>query len=72
VVLLDAHGPGNSLSSSGDQSRIIRTGYGGDEIYTRAARRAWQLWLEFSAQVDEALFHPTGVYGWRMKTIRTC
>ena len=48
VVLIDAHGPGNSLSSSGDQSRIIRTGYGGDEVYTRSARRALKLWQDFS------------------------
>jgi len=35
VVLIDAHGPGHSRSSSGDESRIIRMGYGADEIYTR-------------------------------------
>jgi len=61
VVLIDAHGPGNSLSSSGDQSRIIRTGYGGDELYTRSALRSWQLWRGLSAQVEETLFHKTGV-----------
>jgi len=61
VVLIDAHGPGNSLSSSGDQSRIIRTGYGGDEIYTRSALRSLQLWRELSARVEETLFHKTGV-----------
>ena len=61
VVLLDAHGSGNSLSSSGDQSRIIRTGYGGDEIYTRSAQRSLQLWKEFFARCEETLFHRTGV-----------
>lgn len=61
VVLLDPHGPGNSLSSSGDQSRIIRTGYGGDEIYTRSALRSLQLWKDFSARRDDPLFHQTGV-----------
>ena len=61
VVLIDAHGPGNSLSSSGDQSRIIRTGYGGDEIYTRSALRSLQLWRDLSAQVEETLVHKTGV-----------
>jgi len=61
VVLIDAHGPGNSLSSSGDQSRIIRTGYGGDEIYTRSALRSLQLWRDLSVQVEETLFHKTGV-----------
>jgi len=31
VILLDAYGPGNSRSSSGDESRIMRMGYGADE-----------------------------------------
>jgi len=61
VVLIDARGPGNSLSSSGDESRIIRTGYGGDEIYTRSAQRSLQLWKDFSAGCEETLFHHTGV-----------
>ena len=40
VVLLDAYGPSNSRASSGGESRIIRMGYGSDEIYTRWAMRA--------------------------------
>jgi len=32
VLLLDAYGPGHSRSSSGDESRIIRMGYGADEL----------------------------------------
>src|SRR5882762_10980340 len=65
VVLIDAHGPGNSRSSSGGESRIIRMGYGADEIYTRSAQRALRLWLDFSESVDplqnrEPLFHRTG------------
>ena len=43
VVLIDAYGPGNSRSSSGDESRIIRMGYGTDEIYVRSALRSLQL-----------------------------
>src|SRR5438132_1457096 len=35
VALLDAYGPGNNRSSSGDESRIIRMSYGVDELYTR-------------------------------------
>src|SRR6266566_7835543 len=60
-VLIDAYGPGNSRSSSGDESRIIRTGYGADEIYTRSALRSLQLWQELFARVDQPLFHQTGV-----------
>jgi monomeric sarcosine oxidase len=61
VILIDAYGAGNSLSSSGDESRIIRMGYGADEIYTRSARRSLQLWKEFSAEQAEQIFHQTGV-----------
>jgi sarcosine oxidase len=61
VVLIDSFGPGNSRSSSGDESRIIRMGYGGDEIYSRSAWRSLQLWKELFARTDENLFHETGV-----------
>jgi sarcosine oxidase len=61
VVLIDAYGAGNSRSSSGDESRIIRMGYGADEIYTRSALRSLRLWQELFARVDQPLFHQTGV-----------
>ena len=61
VVLLDAYGAANSRASSGDESRIIRMGYGGDEIYTRWAIRSLTMWLEFFRKLEEPLFHPTGV-----------
>ena len=61
VVLIDAHGSGHSRSSSGDESRIIRMGYGADEIYTRSSQRSLQLWRELFARVDQPLFHRTGV-----------
>jgi sarcosine oxidase len=61
VVLIDAHGAGNSRSSSGDESRIMRMGYGDDEIYTRSARRSLRLWQELFVQINEPLFHQTGV-----------
>jgi glycine/D-amino acid oxidase-like deaminating enzyme len=61
VLLLDAHGAANSRASSGGESRIIRMGYGADEIYTRWAIRSLGLWKEFFATLDEPLFHRTGV-----------
>ena len=62
VALLEAYGAGHSRSSSGDESRIIRMGYGGDEIYTRWSRRSLHLWKElFAAVRDESLFEETGV-----------
>lgn len=61
VILIDAHSPGHNRSSSGGESRIIRMGYGADEIYTRSAQRALQLWQEFFARINEAHFQQTGV-----------
>lgn len=61
VVLLDAYGPANSRSSSGGESRIIRMGYGADEIYTRSAMRSLTLWRRFCARTGATLFHQTGV-----------
>jgi sarcosine oxidase len=61
TALIDAYGAGNSRSSSGDESRIMRMGYGGDEIYTRSALRSLQLWQELFARVGQPLFHQTGV-----------
>ena len=61
VALIDAYGAGNSRSSSGDESRIIRMGYGADEIYTRSAWRSLQLWKELFARAGESLFHQAGV-----------
>jgi len=61
VVLIDAYGPGNSRSSSGDESRIIRMGYGADETYTRSAWRSLKLWKELFALTGESLFYQTGV-----------
>lgn len=61
VALIDAYGPGNSRSSSGDESRIIRMGYGGDEVYTRAAWRSLQLWKQLFRVSGHSLFRQTGV-----------
>jgi sarcosine oxidase len=61
VVLLDAHGPGNARASSGGESRIIRMGYGADDLYTRFARRSFHLWASFFRETGQPLFKPTGV-----------
>ena len=61
VILIDAHGPGHSRSSSGGETRIIRMGYGADEIYTRSAHRSLQLWQDLFTRIDRPLFCQTGV-----------
>lgn len=63
VLVVDAFGAANSRSSSGGESRIIRMGYGPDEIYTRSAMRSYVLWREFLGRIDTPLplFHKCGV-----------
>jgi sarcosine oxidase len=61
VVLLDAYGPANSRASSGGESRIIRCGYGPDEVYTRSAKRSLVLWSNFFAQTGRNLLERIGV-----------
>jgi sarcosine oxidase len=62
VLLVDAYGPANARASSAGESRIIRMGYGPDEIYTRWAQRSLTQWQEFFAATGHAdLFHKTGV-----------
>lgn len=60
VVLLDSYGPGNSRSSSGGESRMIRLGYGPDEIYSRMAQRSLLAWQQLFAG-RENLFAKTGI-----------
>jgi sarcosine oxidase len=61
VLLLDAWGPAHSRASSGGESRILRMGYGANEIYTRMAMRSLALWQELFARTAQPLFHRTGV-----------
>ena len=44
VTVIDAWGAGNSRSSSGGESRIIRASYGPDEIYSRMASDSLAQW----------------------------
>jgi monomeric sarcosine oxidase len=61
VTLIDAYGAGNNRSSSGDESRIIRMGYGADELYTRWAARSLEKWQELFRAGKQPLFVNTGV-----------
>ena len=60
VLLIDAYGPGNSRASSGGESRIIRLGYGPDEIYSRSSQRSFTLWQQLFEKTEQ-LFQKTGV-----------
>src|SRR5262245_5971359 len=61
VLLVDAYGAGNSRQSSGGETRLIRMGYGTDEVYTRMARASLGLWKDLADRTGERLFAPTGV-----------
>ncbi len=61
VVLVEAYGPAHSRSSSGGDSRIIRMGYGADELYTQWAQRSLLRWKELFASTKQPLFLETGV-----------
>jgi sarcosine oxidase len=62
VLLIDAYGPGNSRASSGGESRMIRMGYGPDEIYTRMSQHSLTSWQELFHRVSvPQLFQQTGI-----------
>ncbi len=60
VTLIDGWGPGNSRSSSGGESRVIRATYGPREVYTAWVVRSLELWKTYEAQWGRQLYHRTG------------
>jgi sarcosine oxidase len=61
VTLLDAWGPGNARSSSGEDTRVMRGTYGPDQPYTKMAARAMKLWKEHERRWKCRLFQKSGV-----------
>jgi glycine/D-amino acid oxidase-like deaminating enzyme len=61
VTLVDAWGPGNSRSSSGDETRVIRSTYGANEFYFDLNVRALELWKQHQTKWNRQIFHNTGV-----------
>src|ERR1700722_6736516 len=61
VLLADAWGAAHSRASSGGESRIIRMGYGADEIYTHMSMRSLEAWRDLFRRTGQPLFHQTGV-----------
>jgi len=67
VTLVDTWGPGNSRSTSGEETRGVRTSYGDRPhgvLWARWASQAVQRWkdwdAEFSRTTQENVFHTTG------------
>src|SRR5579859_7491485 len=61
VTLLDAWGPGNSRSSSGGETRVMRGTYGPDQPYTEMAARALKLWAKYERKWSRQFLHRSGV-----------
>jgi sarcosine oxidase len=60
VRLFEQHGAANSRASSGGETRIIRSGYGGLTVYVRWARDALPALLDLERRCGERLFVRTG------------
>jgi glycine/D-amino acid oxidase-like deaminating enzyme len=61
VTLLDAWGGGNSRSSSGGETRIIRGVYGPDRVYVDWTARSFGMWREAEQRWGRRLYRCTGV-----------
>ena len=61
VTLIDSWGPGNSRSSSGGETRVIRGTYGPNQPYTKMAARALELWEENQKRWHRQLLFRIGV-----------
>jgi sarcosine oxidase len=61
VLLLDASGPAHARASSGGESRMTRTIYGADDVYTRMAWESLDDWRWLSSRAGLPIFHPVGV-----------
>jgi sarcosine oxidase len=58
VTMIDMYGPGNARSTSGDESRGVRSSYGDrahGEQWMKWARVAMQKWVEFDKQFSKPL-----------------
>jgi sarcosine oxidase len=78
VTLVDRFEPGDPRTTSGGESRLIRSGHGPDPHYTASARRARTLWRELEAECGEELLVECGLTwlahrddGWEARTIAT-
>lgn len=61
VKLVDQWGPGNSQSSSGGESRLIRAIYGDNRKYFDMTIQAWEGWKELERNSNKKLLNQTGV-----------
>src|SRR4051812_15210335 len=60
TTLLDAYGAGHPRATSGDETRIIRSSHGPDELYTRWSREARLDWIALGDELGERVFVDAG------------
>jgi len=60
TTLLDAWGAGHPRASSGDETRIIRSGHADDAFYTSWARAAREQWIAFGETTGTPVFLQVG------------
>ncbi|HJW23083.1 MAG TPA: FAD-dependent oxidoreductase [Candidatus Limnocylindrales bacterium] len=61
TVLLDAFGPGDIRATSGDESRIIRSSHGADDLLPRWSRESRRAWIALGEESGSPIFEPCGV-----------
>ncbi len=61
VLLVDSVGPAHARASSGGESRMTRSLYGADLVYTRMALASLEDWRWLSGRSGLPILHPTGV-----------
>src|SRR5215510_1835578 len=61
VLLIDAWGPAHARASSGGESRMTRTAYGSDDLYTRWAWESLEDWKWLSQRSGLPILHQIGV-----------
>ncbi len=61
VALIDEYGPASSRASSGGETRVIRMGYGAQEIYSRMSWDSLAQWKKLQQATGERLFTETGM-----------
>lgn len=60
VTMVDMYGPGNSRSTSGDESRGVRSSYEDNHLWVLWAREAMVRWYRFNESWKRDLYFTTG------------
>jgi glycine/D-amino acid oxidase-like deaminating enzyme len=61
VTLVEQYAPGNVLSGSGGDTRLLRFSHGEEDWYTLSARRGLELWRDLERESGQRLFEPIGI-----------